>query len=100
ASLAFPPVTIRAWSDCAGTREPTKAMLAPFIKVPIPPGLMEAFLDDFVKAPRIALEQTLNMVAKGSFLDRIKTLRVPTLVIGAAEDPLISASYLEQYVVS
>src|SRR5262249_24026372 len=29
-----------------------------------------------------------------------KTLRVPTLVLGGAHDPIFPASYLEQYVVS
>src|SRR6185503_4266996 len=89
-----------AWLDYAGAREPTRRALAFCITVPVKPELMEAFLDDFVKVPRIALEETLNMIAGPSFLDQVKAISAPTLVIGGTQDPLFPPAYLEQYVVS
>jgi pimeloyl-ACP methyl ester carboxylesterase len=69
---------------------------APTIKVRIKPEVMEAFLADFVKIPRITLEETINMFSKTSFGDRLKAISVPTLVIGGTADPFMPPDYLEK----
>jgi pimeloyl-ACP methyl ester carboxylesterase len=52
----------KAWCDAQHNRDVAfNQILAPFTKVPVKPELTEMFLDDFAKAARVALEQTLKM---------------------------------------
>ena len=97
----FPiPVEIRStWCDAQHSREDFKRILAPFVKIPIKAELTEIFLDDFQKAARVALEQTLGMCAV-PLEDRAAMIRVPTLVLAGSYDPLIPPDLLRSTVLS
>jgi pimeloyl-ACP methyl ester carboxylesterase len=95
----LPHKTARAFCEAAGSRDRILKALRPTIKVPIKPEVMETFLRDFVKIPRVALEETIRMFSKTSFVDRVKTLRVPTLVIGGSADPFLPPHYLRKEVI-
>lgn len=55
----------------------------PFTKIALKGELTELFLDDFAKAARIGLEQTLNMCG-ASRVQRAEAIRVPTLVMAGS----------------
>ncbi len=98
-ALSFPAELARTWCDAAGRRDLIREILAPFIRIPIKGELMDAFVEDFVKIPRVALEETVNMFSKISFIERVKEIRAPTLVLGGAHDPILTPDYLRQEVI-
>jgi pimeloyl-ACP methyl ester carboxylesterase len=89
-----------AWCDAQHDRDSAfQQILAPFTKIPVKAELTEAFLDDFQKATRVALEQTLAMCAV-SFDHQAKQIRIPTLVLAGSYDPLLSADLLRTTILS
>jgi pimeloyl-ACP methyl ester carboxylesterase len=96
----LPPEIHQAWVACAGKRDAFRDLLPPFIKEPLRPDVVEHFLDGAVKVPAVALDGTLRMCAAPSFIERLATLRVPTLVIGGAHDPMMSEAFLREAIVS
>lgn len=98
--LAFPEEMARSWCDAVGNRHRIKELLTPFYALPAKPELMDAFLDDFVKIPRVALEQTIHMFAKTSFIEKVKAIRAPTLVIAGVDDPVLTPEYMRQNLIA
>ena len=93
---AFPvPAEVgKAWCDAQHDREAAfRQILAPFTKIPVKPELTEIFLDEFAKAARVALEQTLSMCA-ASFAEQATRIRVPTLVLAGGHDALLTPDVL------
>jgi pimeloyl-ACP methyl ester carboxylesterase len=90
----------KAWCDSQSSREVAfQTIVAPFVKIPIPKECTEAFLDDFQKATRVALEQTLVMCSV-SFVDKTRQLHVPTLVLAGIHDPLLTLDLLRDTILS
>jgi pimeloyl-ACP methyl ester carboxylesterase len=90
----LPVETARTFCDAVGSRERILDAFAPTIKMPIRAEVMETYLRDFVRIPRGALEETMNMFCHTSFADRVKAIGVPTLVIGGVADPFVPPDYL------
>jgi non-heme chloroperoxidase len=89
-----PPEMAKAWCDTQHDRNAAfNTILAPFTKIPVKRELTERFLDEFGKAARIGLEQTLNMCG-ASFVEQAKKIRVPTLVLAGSNDPLLTPDML------
>ncbi len=59
----------------------------------------DAISGDFVKIPRVALEATIKMFAATSFVGQTKKIRMPTLVIGGAYDPVVTPDYVQKQIV-
>ena len=90
----------KAWCDTQSDREAAfNTILAPFTKVPVKWELTDLFLDDFAKAARIGLEETLNMCGT-SFVEQAKKIRVPTLVLAGSYDPLLTPDMLKSTIMS
>ncbi|HEX6505284.1 MAG TPA: alpha/beta hydrolase [Terriglobales bacterium] len=90
----------KAWCDTQRDREAAfNTILAPFTRIAVKRELTELFLDDFAKAARIALEETLNMCAV-SFVEEANKIRVPTLVIAGSYDPLLTPDILKTTIMS
>ena len=89
----------RTWCDAQQSREDFKRILVPFVKIPIKAELTEAFLDDFQKATRVALEHTLEMCAV-SVSEHAVQIRVPTLVLAGSYDPLVPPDLLRSTILS
>lgn len=53
-----------------------------FITQPVKPEVLDRWADDAVTVPRVALDETLNMLTQESFVDRLESVRIPMLVIG------------------
>lgn len=95
-----PPETAAAWCDSQTDRDAAYArILGPFIKVPVNDEFIEAFLDDFQRAARCGLEQTLTMCG-ASFVKEAANIRVPTLVLAGDFDPLITPDLLRRTVLA
>jgi pimeloyl-ACP methyl ester carboxylesterase len=95
-----PPEMGKTWCDTQSDRVAAfNTILAPFTKVPVKRELTERFLDDFGRAARIGLEETLKMCGL-SFIEQAKKLRVPTLVLGGSYDPLLTPDTLKSTVLA
>ena len=90
-----PAETVKSWCDTQHDRNAAfNTILAPFTKIPVKRELTELFLDDFGKAARIGLEETLNICGL-SFVDQAKKIRIPTLVLAGSYDPLPTPDMLK-----
>jgi len=69
------------------------------VKIPIKRELTEAFLDDFQKVVRVALEQTLEMCAI-ALAEPAERIQVPTLLLAGSYDPLVPPDLLRNTVLS
>jgi non-heme chloroperoxidase len=90
----------KAWCDTQHDRIAAfKTILAPFTKIPVKRELTELFLDDFAKAARIGLEETLNICGL-SFIEHAKKIGVPTLVLAGSYDPLLTPDMLKSTILA
>ena len=84
----------KLWCDTQHDRNAAfNTILAPFTKIPVKRELTELFLDDFGKAARIGLEETLNICGL-SFSEQAKKIRVPTVVLAGSYDQLLTPDML------
>jgi len=98
--FAVPPEMAKAWCDTQHDRNLAfSTILAPFTKIPVKRELTELFLDDFGKAARIGLEETLDICGL-SFSERAKKIWVPTLVLAGSYDPLLTPDILKSTILS
>ena len=98
--LPVPADIKKAWCDAQHDRDAAfNQILAPFTKIPVKRQLTELFLDDFAKAARVGLEETLNMCA-ASFVEQSKKVQVPTLVLAGRYDLLLSSDMLKSTVLT
>lgn len=90
----------KAWCDTQHDRTAAfNQILAPFTKIPVKRDLTELFLDDFAKAARVGLEETLNMCGV-SCVEQAKTIRVPTLMVAGSYDPLLPPDVLKSTIMT
>lgn len=90
-----PAEVAKAWCDTQRDRAAAfNQILAPFTKISVKRELTENFLDDFAKAARVGLEETLNMCAT-SFVDEARKIRLPVLVLAGSFDPLLTPEMLK-----
>jgi pimeloyl-ACP methyl ester carboxylesterase len=95
-----PAEIVKTWCDTQHDRDAAfSQILAPFTKIPVKRDLTELFLDDFAKAARIGLEETLNMCGI-SFAEQAKRIRVPTLVVAGSYDPLLPPDILKSTILN
>jgi pimeloyl-ACP methyl ester carboxylesterase len=90
----------KAWCDTQHDRDAAfKQILAPFTKIPVRRELTESFLDDFAKAARVGLEETLNMCG-ASCVEQARKIRIPTLVLAGSYDPLVTPDMLKSTILT
>jgi len=89
-----------AWCDSQQDRHAAfLRVLAPFVHLSIKPELIEAFLDNFQKADRVALEATLAMCAE-SVVDQARRIHTPALVLAGSFDPLLTPNLLRDTILA
>lgn len=98
--IPFPAETYAYFLSCAGDRERMREMISQFVKEPLEPEAMSRFLDDAIKVPLRALDETLGTCINTSFTDKLARACARTLVIGGAHDPIFSPEVLRQGVVA
>ena len=100
AAVALPSEVQRDWVSRAGDWRRMREITTMFVTEPVEPEIFDRWADDAVKVPRVALDETLNMLTQVSFADQLTALRVPTLVVGGLHDPIFSPDALRDGVVS
>ena len=98
--LPFPRETQRDWVSRVGNREKLREVTAMFVTQPVPPEVLDRWAADAEKVPRVALDETLNLVAQESFVDRLESVHIPTLVVGGVHDPIMTPAALRESVVA
>ena len=98
--VPFPAEMHQAWVDLAGNREALHEFEQQFLTQPVAPDVIERWLDDAVKVPRVALDETLKMTVQVSFAERVGEIRAPTLVVGGRHDPIVTLDVLRHGVVA
>jgi pimeloyl-ACP methyl ester carboxylesterase len=71
----------------------------PATKIPVKRELTDLFLDDFAKTARAGLEETLSMCGV-SFVEQVKKIRVPTLVVAGSYDLLLPPDILKSTIMT
>ena len=71
-----------------------------FITRPVEPAVLESFGREAAKAARIALDETLKACMYESFVDKLESVRIPTLVVGGIHDPIFTPDALRGWVAS
>src|SRR4029077_9860622 len=95
-----PADMVKAWCDTQHDRDAAfNQILAPFTKISVKRDLTELFLDDFAKAARSGLEETLSMCGV-SFVEQEKAIHAPTLVLAGSYDPLLPADMLKSTIMN
>jgi pimeloyl-ACP methyl ester carboxylesterase len=98
AEMPLPREVGQEWLEAAPDRARFRELLAPFIKVPPKPELIDLYCDNVARTPRVALEGTLEMFAYTSIVEEARTVAAPTLVVGGAADPMLPPDYLREQV--
>jgi non-heme chloroperoxidase len=99
-SVPFPPQMHQDWIDLAGDRERLLEFERQFLTQPVAPEVVERWVTDAVRVPRLVLDGTLTMTTQPSFEDQLGDLQVPTLVVGGRDDPVATPDFMRQYVVA
>ena len=76
------------WVGRAGDHDRLLEVNAMFISQPVAPEVLDRCAVHAAKATRTALGETLNMCTQTTFADQLAGVRVPTLVVGGATDPM------------
>lgn len=98
--LPFPGEIQRDWVSRVGNREKLREVTAMFTSQPVKPEVLDRWADDAARVPRVALDETLNMLTSDSFVDRLESVRIPTLVVGGIHDPILTPDALRESVVT
>ena len=84
--MQFPEEVVGDWVARAGDRERLRQLLMPFISEPVDAAVFDRYLDDASKVPAAILECTLQACIRTSFVDRVESLTMPTLIVGGKRD--------------
>lgn len=85
------PDFVAEWVTLAGDGQAIlDKAVTPYLHRPVPERVLRRFAEDWTKIPRAYLERTLKLV-EPSFGERVRSVRVPVLVVAGARDPLHSA---------
>lgn len=71
-----------------------------FTKEEISADVLEEYFKDVSTTSRLALAGTFHMCRTGAFVDRLKGLEIPTLVVGGLHDPMFSPQFLREHFIA
>jgi pimeloyl-ACP methyl ester carboxylesterase len=92
--IPLPQEMLDDWYSRAGSAERIVELVRGFIKEPVAQETLERFGRDAALIPRQALEGTLTACISTSFVDRLGSIRAPTLVVGGMHDPMFTPDVL------
>ena len=98
--IPLPEETRRDWVARAGDAERLREVAAMFITRPVEPAVLESFGTEAAKAAQIALDETLKVCMYASFVDKLESVHIPTLVVGGIHDPIFTPDALRGWVAS
>ena len=96
--LGVPREAFAPWLEAAPDRQRFRPILSQFITQPVREDLLARYCASVASASRVALEGTIDMFYE-SIVDEVSGVRVPTLVIAGAGDPILTPDYVRRFVV-
>ena len=84
--MALPQEVVRDWVARAGNAERLRQLITPFVTEPVDATVLDRYVDHATKVPAAVLECTLQTCISTSFVDRIESLTMPTLIVGGKRD--------------
>jgi pimeloyl-ACP methyl ester carboxylesterase len=94
--IPLPEEIIVDWAGRAGNREQMMEITRMYVTRPVADGVIERWGDDAAKIPQAVLDTTLRQCLETSFVDRLDSVRMPTLVIGGVHDTIFSPDVIRQ----
>jgi pimeloyl-ACP methyl ester carboxylesterase len=99
--IPFPIELQHDWVSRAGNSQKMIDLLKNgFLSQPVKSEVLQRSGDEAAKATAQALDETLNMACRISFVDKIQNSQLPTLVIGGLTDPMCPPDMLRQTMVA
>lgn len=84
------PDFVAEWVGLAGDAQAFVDAIVPYLHRTVPEHVLQRYGEDWAKIPPAYLERTLNLVASTSFIERLASVLVHTLVVAGGRDPLHS----------
>jgi pimeloyl-ACP methyl ester carboxylesterase len=98
--IPLPEEMIADWLGRAGDARAMMELIVPFSTRPVAPLALERFGRDAARVPRAALEGTLLTCLTTAFVERLASVRMPTLVVGGLNDPIFGPDALRDGVLA
>jgi non-heme chloroperoxidase len=100
--IPIPEVEKERWLTIArsGDRNLFQDWLRAWTKEPLPPDVVDRYFDDVTRTSQVSLGNTLDMCIHGAFMDRLQSIKTPTLVVAGKHDPILSPALLGEAVVT
>jgi len=96
--IPLPEATRRDWVSRVGDPQALAAVTAMFITRPVDSAVLDRLGRGAAMACETALNATLGLCMKESFADRLREIRVPTIVVGGIHDPIFPPEALRDAV--
>lgn len=96
--LGVPREAFAPWLEAAPDPQRFRPILSQYITQPVREDLLARYCANVASASRVALEGTIDMFYE-SIVDEVSGVRVPTLVIAGAGDPIFTPDYVRRFVV-
>lgn len=96
AELPVPRALFDPWLAAAPYPEKFKEVLAPFVKIPLRPDLLDLYCRNVALSCRAAQVGTIEMFAYTSIVEKARLVKAPTLVVGGIFDPIVTPDYLRK----
>jgi non-heme chloroperoxidase len=99
--IPFPAELQQDWVNRAGDSQKMSDLLTNgFLSQPVKPEVLQRFATEAARIPAVALDETLNMAVKTSFIEQIKGSNLPTLCIGGLSDGFVTPDLIRQAMVA
>ncbi|HVT45356.1 MAG TPA: alpha/beta fold hydrolase, partial [Thermoanaerobaculia bacterium] len=97
APIPLPDEIRRDWVSRAGDARRLSEVSASFTTRPVAPEILQRFGDRAAKADRDALDQTLRLCMQESFVHKLKSVKIPTLIVGGLHDTIFPPEVLRSW---
>jgi 2-succinyl-6-hydroxy-2,4-cyclohexadiene-1-carboxylate synthase len=95
-AVDIPDEVFEGWMDAAKDPAKFREIGKDFIARPIEDRLMDLYCANVARATRAALKGTSDMCSRESLVDTVARVRIPTLVMTGAADPLLPPAYIRE----
>jgi pimeloyl-ACP methyl ester carboxylesterase len=99
-AVDIPEEVFDGWIGAAGDAVQFAGLLQAFITRPIEDRLLHLYCANVARASRAALKGTSDMCSRESLVNRIRNVRIPTLIVTGEGDPLLPPSYVREEVLA
>lgn len=92
--IPFPDAVRRDWSSRAGDAARLKEVTTAYITRPVDAATLDRWAVAAARVPETVLDESLRICTDISFADRIRSMRVATLIVGGVHDTIFSPDVL------